>query len=134
MAHISEALYSLLRGDEGVSMLAGDRIRRLVIDPKETTPFVQLQLIGLVPEITLSGGHPLHTAAVEVSAWADDYDTARALTEALRAAMDDFVNGAVAEVSITHILQIDEEEQGVELAADRVLVRILQTYEIQYRS
>jgi len=134
MAHISEALYSLLRSSGGVTDLAGDRIRRLVIDPRETTPFVQLQLIGLTPENTLGSGRPLHTAAVEVSAWADDYDTARALAEALREAMDDFLNETVAEVQITHILQIDEEEQGVELAADRVLIRILQTYQIQYRS
>lgn len=134
MAHISAALYSLLRADTGVSDIAADRIRRLIIDAKETTPFVQLQLIGLTPETVLNGGDPLHTALVEVSAWADDYDTARALAEALRAALDDRINESIAEVQITQILQSDEEEQGVELAADRVLIRILQTYEIQYRS
>ena len=135
MAHISEATYSLLAGATGVTNLVGTRIRRLVIDPVEVTPFLQVQLVSLTPtELLSSNRRPVHAATCEISSWSHDYDTARELAEVVRDTLDQSNNSTHSGVDILSILQIDEEEQAVELAADSVLIRIVQTYEIQYRS
>ena len=76
-------LLRTLREDAGLSALVGSKVFPLFIPSGNYLPCVTFQRLGGRPANTLSGVSGLE----EIDVWARDYDEAKAIAKAVRAAM-----------------------------------------------
>lgn len=80
-------LLRTLREDAGLSALVGNKVFALVIPQGTKLPCITFQRIGGVPANTLSGHSGLEEIDLQIDVWARDYDEAKAIAKAVRAAM-----------------------------------------------
>ena len=80
-------LLRTLREDAGLSALVGSKVFALVIPQGTKLPCITFQRIGGMPANTLSGHSGLEEIDLQIDAWARDYDEAKAIAKAVRAAM-----------------------------------------------
>mgnify|MGYP000525191989 FL=1 len=80
-------LLRTLREDAGLSALVGNKVFALVIPQGTKLPCITFQRIGGMPANTLSGHSGLEEIALQIDVWARDYDEAKAIAKAVRAAM-----------------------------------------------
>ena len=80
-------LLRTLREDAGVSALVGNKVFALVIPQGTKLPCVTFQRLGGMPANTLSGHSGLEEIDLQIDVWARDYDEAKAIAKAVRAAM-----------------------------------------------
>ena len=80
-------LLRTLREDEGLSALVGNKVFALVIPQGTKLPCITFQRIGGMPANTLSGHSGLEEIDLQIDVWARDYDEAKAIAKAVRAAM-----------------------------------------------
>ena len=80
-------LLRTLREDAGLSALVGSKVFALVIPQGTKLPCVTFQRIGGMPANTLSGHSGLEEIDLQIDVWARDYDEAKAIAKAVRAAM-----------------------------------------------
>ena len=80
-------LLRTLREDAGLSALVGNKVFALVIPQGTKLPCITFQRIGGMPANTLSGHSGLEEIALPIDVWARDYDEAKAIAKAVRAAM-----------------------------------------------
>ena len=81
------ALLRTLREDAGLSALVGNKVFALVIPQGTKLPCITFQRIGGMPANTLSGHSGLEEIDLQIDVWARDYDEAKAIAKAVRAAM-----------------------------------------------
>lgn len=80
-------LLRTLREDAGLSALVGNKVFALVIPQGTKLPCVTFQRLGGMPANTLSGHSGLEEIDLQIDVWARDYDEAKAIAKAVRAAM-----------------------------------------------
>lgn len=80
-------LLRTLREDAGLSALVGSKVFALVIPQGTKLPCITFQRIGGMPANTLSGYSGLEEIDLQIDVWARDYDEAKAVAKAVRAAM-----------------------------------------------
>ena len=80
-------LLRTLREDAGLSALVGNKVFALVIPQGTKLPCITFQRIGGMPANTLSGHSGLDEIDLQIDVWARDYDEAKAIAKAVRAAM-----------------------------------------------
>ena len=80
-------LLRTLREDAGLSALVGNKVFALVIPQGTKLPCITFQRIGGMPANTLSGHSGLEEIDLQIDVWARDYDEAKAIAKAVRAAM-----------------------------------------------
>ena len=80
-------LLRTLREDAGLSALVGNKVFALVIPQGTKLPCITFQRIGGMPANTLSGHSGLEEIDLQIDVWARDYDEAKAIAKAIRAAM-----------------------------------------------
>ena len=80
-------LLRTLREDAGLSALVGSKVFALVIPQGTKLPCITFQRIGGMPANTLSGHSGLEEIDLQIDVWARDYDEAKAVAKAVRAAM-----------------------------------------------
>ena len=80
-------LLRMLQEDAGLSALVGSKVFALVIPQGTKLPCVTFQRIGGMPANTLSGHSGLEEIDLQIDVWARDYDEAKAIAKAVRAAM-----------------------------------------------
>lgn len=80
-------LLRMLREDAGLSALVGNKVFALVIPQGTKLPCITFQRIGGMPANTLSGHSGLEEIDLQIDVWARDYDEAKAIAKAVRAAM-----------------------------------------------
>ena len=80
-------LLRTLREDAGLSALVGNKVFALVIPQGTKLPCITFQRIGGMPANTLSGHSGLEESDLQIDGWARDYDEAKAIAKAVRAAM-----------------------------------------------
>ena len=80
-------LLRTLREDVGLSALVGNKVFALVIPQGTKLPCITFQRIGGMPANTLSGHSGLEEIDLQIDVWARDYDEAKAIAKAVRAAM-----------------------------------------------
>lgn len=80
-------LLRTLREDAGLSALVGSKVFALVIPQGTKLPCITFQRIGGMPANTLSGHSGLEEIDLQINVWARDYDEAKAIAKAVRAAM-----------------------------------------------
>jgi len=88
---VEAAVYDILSSASGVTSLVGGarspRIYPLAIPQGKSMPAVVFQQVSSIDEVTCDGHSEPRDDRFQVSCWADDPDGARALAEAVRAAM-----------------------------------------------
>ncbi|MBS5377548.1 DUF3168 domain-containing protein [Bilophila wadsworthia] len=82
-----KVLLRTLWEDAGLSVLVGNKVFALVIPQGTKLPCVTFQRLGGSPANTLSGASGLEEIDLQIDAWARDYDEAKAIAKAVRAAM-----------------------------------------------
>nr|DAK95137.1 MAG TPA: tail component [Caudoviricetes sp.] len=80
-------LLRMLQEDAGLSALVGSKVFPLFIPSGNFLPCVTFQRIGGRPANTLSGASGLEEIDLQIDVWARDYDEAKAIAKAVRAAM-----------------------------------------------
>ena len=80
-------LLRTLREDAGLSAMVGNKVFALVIPQGTKLPCITFQRIGGMPANTLSGHSGLEEIDLQIDVWARDYDEAKAIAKAVRAAM-----------------------------------------------
>ena len=80
-------LLRTLREDAGLSALVGNKVFALVIPQGTKLPCITFQRIGGMPANTLSGHSGLEEIDLQIDVWARDYDEAKAIAKAVRAAI-----------------------------------------------
>ena len=80
-------LLRTLLDDAGLSALVGSKVFALVIPQGTKLPCITFQRIGGMPANTLSGHSGLEEIDLQIDVWARDYDEAKAVAKAVRAAM-----------------------------------------------
>ena len=82
-----KVLLRTLREDAGLSALVGNKVFPLFIPTGNYLPCVTFQRIGGMPANTLSGHSGLEEIDLQIDVCARDYDEAKAIAKAVRAAM-----------------------------------------------
>ena len=80
-------LLRMLQEDAGLSALVGSKVFPLFIPSGNYLPCVTFQRLGGRPANTLSGASGLEEIDFQIDVWARDYDEAKAIAKAVRAAM-----------------------------------------------
>lgn len=119
---IETAIWQILADDSGVGTLCGDRIYPIGVPQDGTLPAVTYQQIAGPRDHTFSGASGLVVAFYQVTSWATTYAAAKGLSEAVRAALDDYA-GTVDEIWVKNcrvenevdvpVIQAESETQTV---------------------
>ena len=80
-------LLRMLQEDAGLSALVGSKVFPLFIPSGNYLPCVTFQRLGGRPANTLAGPSGLEEIDLQIDVWARDYDEAKAIAKAVRAAM-----------------------------------------------
>lgn len=91
-----QIIYGLLSVNAGVTALVSTRIYPDNVPQNAVFPYIAFQLIQTQPLDTKEGASPLDTLTIQVDCYAQNYDTAQAISTAVRAAIDRYsgtVNG-----------------------------------------
>ena len=80
-------LLRMLQEDAGLSTLVGSKVFPLFIPSGNHLPCVTFQRLGGRPANTLYGASGLEEIDLQIDVWARDYDEAKAIAKAVRAAM-----------------------------------------------
>ena len=80
-------LLRMLQEDAGLSALVGSKVFPLFIPSGNYLPCVTFQRLRGRPANTLSGASGLEEIDLQIDVWARDYDEAKAIAKAVRAAM-----------------------------------------------
>jgi hypothetical protein len=117
MASIQETLRAALAADSAVTALVGDRIfPGQVPDDEATTPWLYYAVPDTTPIDSLDDDQLDAQSEVEFHALADTYATAKALIDAVFAALDGYVGGQIWRVLWTGTSE-DSTEEGYHHAA-----------------
>jgi hypothetical protein len=104
---IEQALYKILADDSGVGALAGDRVYPIGVPQDGALPAVTYQQIAGPRDRTFDGATGLVDGYYQVTCWAATYGAAKGLSEAVRAALDDYA-GTVSSVWI-RVIRVTNE-------------------------
>ena len=80
-------LLRTLKDDPGLSELIGNKVFALIIPQGTKLPCITFQRLGGSPANTLAGASGLEEIDLQIDVWARDYDEAKAIAKAVRAAM-----------------------------------------------
>jgi hypothetical protein len=129
MTVLEEGLYSYLTAAAGITALVSTRVYAFRIPQHMTLPCLTYQRISTARVHThdTSGSTGLARSRFQFDAWADSYDTAKDITDALRAAL----NGKTGTLTGTYAIQAAlVEEESPELDPQSNLYRSRSDYMI----
>lgn len=104
MARLDQAIYSRLQAVTGVTSLVSTRCYPLVLPQNPTYPAVRYQQIDGLSNSAMGSDTGVVEATVQVDSYAETYTGARALGEAVFAALNRF-RGTVASVEILDVFR-----------------------------
>lgn len=98
---IESELFTVLSTDAGVIALAGARIFPMRRPPNTlTTPAIVYQRVSTAPDVHLQGDSGLDAVRVQCSCWSSTYAGAKALSAAVRAAVNASALAAITEMEV----------------------------------
>ena len=128
---VGKAIYYLLTNDANIAALVDDRVYPEVANQQDAKPYVVYNVRSNDPSDTQKGPSELDTAAVEINCYAPTYETAIAISVAVRAAIDR-VQGTYNGVNVqscqyqSEVMGFDEPQRLYRVMAD-YQVRILRS-------
>lgn len=129
MAVLEEAVHARLAATSGVTTLTGARIYNQVLPQNATLEAVTVQRISTTRESAMGADPGQAYARIQVCSWATLHGEARALAEAVRAALQRW-RGTVASVEVEASFLLNEFDRYED---EREIHRVLQDYGIWYR-
>jgi len=102
-----KAIYYLLSNNDGLSALVGTRVFPEIAEQNTALPYVVYTIRSNEPSDTQRGPSELDTASVEVNCFAETYQTAIAISVAVRAAIDR-AKGTYSGVNVQSIQYLSE--------------------------
>ena len=116
---IEEAIVYILVNDSDVNGLAGERVWPNLVPQGEKLPGITYQQISGPREQMMSGPAGMVRARYQLNCWAESYEAAKDLFDAVRLAMDSYI-GTVLSVVIDLITvenegDVPEEEEGLDV-------------------
>lgn len=87
---IESAIYEILKADSPVVTLVSSRIYPIYLAQNCTMPAITYQQVSGDREYTVEGAIGMVQGRFQVNCWDDDYAGARALSEAVRIALEDW--------------------------------------------
>jgi hypothetical protein len=102
-----KAIYYLLSNNAGLSALVGTRVFPEIAEQNTALPYVVYTIRSNEPSDTQRGPSELDTASIEVNCFADTYQTAIAISVAVRAAIDR-AKGTYSGVNVQSIQYLSE--------------------------
>jgi hypothetical protein len=99
MADISASMHAALTGDAGVAALVGARVYPVQAPQEAPAPFIVFGRVATQRFPTLDDRRGLAQPRIEVGCWAETFDAARALANAVRLALDG-LRGTVAGIEV----------------------------------
>lgn len=106
---LSEAVYARATGDAGVAALVGARVYPGLLPQDVTWPATTQQLISDVAESAMGSDAGVRHARVQLTAWAESYEGAAALRDALFAAFERW-RGTAAGVTVQDTFVSEQPE------------------------
>ena len=126
---IGNSVYSLLLGNSGVTALVSDRIYPLRAPQDTAKPYVVFFVVSSEHDRHLHGPSGVVEKRIQVDAYADTYEAAHAVSEAIRRALNGYSGTPVAtKISRISLLTERDADEG----ADTLLHRASQDYQIDY--
>jgi len=128
---VGKAIYYLLTNDANIAALVDDRVYPEIANQQDAKPYVVYNVRSNDPSDTQKGPSELDTAAVEINCYAPTYETAIAISVAVRAAIDR-VQGTYNGVNVqscqyqSEVMGFDEPQRLYRVMAD-YQVRILRS-------
>lgn len=120
--NVEQQVRTVLTTDAGVLAVIGAtpplRVYPQLLPQDCTMPAVRFQRVSTVPQNGLDGHHSLDQVRVQVDSWASDYDDAKTLAAAVRAAM------ALAPLYALCVMELDDYDP------DQSLHRVVQDFSI----
>lgn len=80
--------YPILAGDAAVTALIGDNLFRVAAPQTTVAPYVVIGGVATEPIVYLNRAPDVDYDRVQIHAWAEDFDTAAAIYDACRKALD----------------------------------------------
>lgn len=108
MAVVEQAITAILEGSTSVTSLAGTRIYPVEMPQDPKLPAITYDLISGVREHAMTADPGTVHARVQVTAWAQTYTAASALSEGVRAATQRYSSTGIGGV-LVHEIFIDNE-------------------------
>lgn len=131
---IHRGIFSLLRDDAGVGAIAGDRIYPQVAPRDAAEPYIVYQRVSRVDlGRDLDGANELVQARVQVDSYADGYNTARNLADAIRRRLDGYkgtvdLTGSPSETLRIGGISLIEDRDDFDDSVKPKLHRVIQDY------
>ena len=122
---IEEALYTYLKGYEGLSALTGDRIYPLLMPQNSTYPGIVYQKISGFHQKSHQGSSGLARTRIQFTCWAKTYAESKNVAEQLRLALEGYrgMMGGESGVNVhAGLLQNDLDHYEPEADAFNVVV------------
>ena len=119
---IAAAIVSILTSDATVSGIVSSRVYPLFVPQNATIPAITYQNIVSPRVHTLGSVDDMVPALYQLNCWAETMEGARALSEAVRGALNNY-SGTVGGVVIQAVHITDEDDMPAMLAGDDVLER-----------
>lgn len=126
---IEQALHDKLADTAGVSALVGSRIYPLLAPQRATRPYVTYQRISTERDFALDGGVGRAQGRIQIDAWAETQLGARAVADAIRAALHGFTGdiawgGSPAATATIRACRLVDERDFIDDEAQPRLYRI----------
>ena len=106
---LEDALYTKLTGTTAVSDLVGDRVYPAPLPQNIADPCISFQRIDTPREYSLTGYANLASPRIQVDCWAETYEGATALANAVRQAVQGF-SGDIGSVTVYAVFVVDERD------------------------
>ena len=87
---IETVIYTILTGASGITDLTSTRIYPVYVPQDAVMPVLTYQELSAQREYTVDGSIGMVSARYQINCWASNYSGARALSEAVRDAMEDY--------------------------------------------
>jgi len=122
MSAIGSSIFKILTDDGDVSALVAARVYPTFVPQGVAMPAITYQRIVAVRAHTIGSTDNMVPATYQINCWAETYGGARALSEVVRVALNNYT-GTVNSVVIQAVQLNDEDDIPESIAGDDVLNR-----------
>ncbi|MBY6113295.1 DUF3168 domain-containing protein [Mameliella alba] len=132
---MEEALTAFLLADATLVALVGTRVHWLRLpDQVGTFPYVRLQMVDAPRSYHSKGASGLQIDRVQVDAWGETYESAKAVERAIEARLSGY-RGAQSGVMFQGVFKLDARDlTDMTAEAERRLFRLQADYEIAWKT
>lgn len=132
---MEKAIIDKLLATAGVSALVGTRVRGGSAAKGDATPYLVVNRVSGGPINTLNGGGTSYLARLQIDAIASSYSPARALADAVAAALNGFRDiASTPRIDMVHLEDETDDDFSPTDGSDFPLHRVIQDYHVSYET